>query len=123
MELGPCSRHIVSIAMIFLEPTMLRLKHPRVVELNVGTICASLPFLPAFYQHYHLKSSQVAALKTITNRINPFRSSRKMRDHLLESGILGSVQGEGKFLESGDLSHITGSTDTIQLTETQISYG
>lgn len=100
---------------------MLRLKHPRVVELNVGTICASLPFLPAFYQHYHLKPSQVAALKTITNRINPFRSSRKMRDNLLESGILGSVQGEGKFLESGDLSNITGSTDTIQLTETQKS--
>ena len=100
---------------------MLRLKHPRVVELNVGTICASLPFLPAFYQHYHLKPSQVAALKTITNRINPFRSSRKMRDNLLENGILGSVQGEGKFLESGDLSNITGSTDTIQLTETQKS--
>ena len=115
MELGPCSRHIVSTAVVLLEPTMLR--HSRVIELNVGTICASLPFLPAFYQHHRLKPSQVAALKTITNKIKPFRSSRKMRHDRLETGILGSVQGEGEFLKSGDLTNITGSTNTTQLME------
>ena len=101
--------------MVLLAPNVL--KHPRVIELNVGTICASLPFLPAFYHHHRLKPSQVAALKTITNKIKPFRSSRKMRDDRLETGLLGSAQGEGKFLKSGDLSNITGTTDTTQLTE------
>ena len=100
---------------VLLEPTMLR--HPRVLELNIGTICASLPFLPAFYQHHRLKPSQVAALKTITNKIRAFRSGRKTRDARLETGILGSVQGEGKFLQSGDLTNISGSTDMTDLTE------
>ena len=115
MELGPCSRHVVSATVVLLEPTMLR--YPRVIELNIGTICASLPFLPAFYQHHRLEPSPVAAFKTITNKFKPFRSSRNMRDDRLETGILGSVQGEGKFLESGDLTDITGSTNTTQLTE------
>ena len=115
VELGPCSCHIVSTGAVLLEPAMLR--DPRVIELNVGTICASLPFLPAFYQHHRLKPSQVAALKTITNKIKPFRFGRKMSDDRLETGILGSAQGEGKFLQSGDLTDITGSTDTTQLTE------
>ena len=115
MELGPCPRHIVSTAVILQQPAMLR--HPRVIELNVGTICASLPFLPAFYQHHRLKPSQVAALKTFTNRIRPLRFGRKVSSDRLETGILGSVQGEGRFLESGDLTNITGSTETSQFTE------
>lgn len=110
MELGPCSRHIVSTTVFLLEPTILR--HPRVIELNIGTICASLPFLPGFYQHHRLKPSQVAALKTITNKVKPFRSSPKMSDNRLETGILESVQGVGKFLESRDLTNRTGSTNT-----------
>ena len=92
-------------------------KYQRVIELNVGTICASLPFLPAFYHHHHLKPSHVAAVRSITNRIRPFRSSRKMRDDHLETGILGSIQGEGKFLRNDELSDLTGSTTTTQLTE------
>ena len=110
LEFGACSRHIVSIAVVLLDSAVLR--HPRVIELNVGTICASLPFLPAFYQHHRLKPSQVAALKTITNKINPFRFERKMSDDRFETGILGSAQGEGRFLKSGDLTNITGSTDS-----------
>lgn len=93
------------------------LRHLRVIELNVGTMCASLPFLPAFYQHHRLKPPQVAALKTFTDKINPFNSRRKMRDARLETGILGSFQGEGRFLEAGDLTNISGSTDTTQLVE------
>ena len=110
MESGPCSRNIVSTIVILLELIILRCS--RVIELNIGTICASLPFLPAFYQHYRLKPSQVAALKTMTNKIKPFRSNRKISDDRLGTQILGSAQGEGKFLKSGDLTNITGSTDT-----------
>ncbi|KAL9100424.1 MAG: hypothetical protein Q9163_004206 [Psora crenata] len=88
-----------------------------VIELNVGTICASLPFLPAFYHHHRLRPSQVAALKNATNKITPFRSTRKMRDDRLETDILGSIEGEGKFLKSGNLTNITGSDGTTQLTE------
>ena len=40
-----------------------------------------------------------------------------MRDDRLETGLLGSAQGEGRFLKSGDLSNITGTTDTTQLME------
>lgn len=84
----------------------------------MGTICASLPFLPAFYQHHRLKPSQVAALKTITNRIAPLRFGRRTSGDRLETGILGSARGEGRFLKSGDLTDITASTDTTtQLTE------
>lgn len=115
MELGPCSHHIVSTTLFLLAPIII--KHTRVIELNIGTICASLPFLPAFYQYHRLKPSQLAVLKTITNKIKHFRSSSKTRDNCLETGILGSVQGEGKFLESGDLTNITGSTNITQLTE------
>lgn len=94
-----------------------KLSQPRVIELNIGTICASLPCLPAFYKHHRLKPSQVAALKTITNKIKPFSSSRKTSHNHLETGILGSVQGEGKFLKSGDLTNVTTSTSTTHLIE------
>ncbi|MCJ1241563.1 hypothetical protein MMC14_009569 [Varicellaria rhodocarpa] len=86
-----------------------------VIELNVGTICACLPSLAAFYRHHRLKLSHVAVIKTITYRVNPFRLSRKARDHRLGTHILGSAQGEGKFLKSGDLSNITESSDTTQI--------
>ena len=109
--LSPRCRYCVGLT----RTTMLR--HSRVLELNVGTICASLPFLPAFCQHHRLKLSKVAALGTITNKIKTFRSSRKMRRGYLETGILGSVQGGGKFSKSGDLTNITKSSDTTQLTE------
>ena len=91
--------------------------HLRVIELNVGTMCASLPFLPAFYQHHRLKPPQIAALKTFTNKIKPFSSRRNMRDDHLETGILSSFKGEGKFLETGDLTNISVSTDRTQLPE------
>lgn len=103
MELGPCSHHIVSTTLFLLAPIMFR--GTRVIELNIGTICASLPFLPAFYQYHRLKASQLAALQTITKKMKQFRSSSKTRDNRLAAGILGSVQGEGKFLESGDLTN------------------
>ncbi len=93
------------------------LRRSRIIELNIGTVYASLPYLPAFYHHHRLKHFQVSALKTLTNKMNPFRLRRKMRDDRLETGILGSVQGEGKFLKSSDLNDISGSTNTIQLTE------
>ena len=115
MELGSCPRHVVSTTLLLLESTMLR--HTRVIELNIGTICACLPFLPSFYKHHRLKPSQVAALKTMTNKIIPFRSSSKTMHHRLETGILGPVQGEGKFLESSDLFNKSGSTNTTQQTE------
>lgn len=102
MELSPFSHHNVSTAVVLMESAILR--RPRVIELNVGTICASLPFLPAFHQRYRFKSSRVAALRTFTNRIKPFRSSGKMIEDRLETGMLESAQGECKFLESSDLT-------------------
>ena len=113
MESSPRSYDIVSTNMVSLRRTVLR--YPRVIELNVGTICACLPSLAAFYRHHRLKPSHIAAIKTITYRVNPFRSSRKVRDHRLETHILGSAQGEGKFLKSGDLSNITDLSDTHQI--------
>ena len=113
MEPSPCSYNSVSPNMVSLCCTVLR--HPRVIELNVGTICACLPSLAAFYRHHRLKLSHVAVIKTITYRVNPFRLSRKARDHRLGTHILGSAQGEGKFLKSGDLSNITESSDTTQI--------
>ncbi|KAL8967267.1 MAG: hypothetical protein Q9197_005523 [Variospora fuerteventurae] len=86
-----------------------------VVELNIGTICASLPTLPAFYKHHRLKPAQVAALRTMTNKFRPFRSSRTARNDCLDTAILGSAKGEGKFLTSGDLTNITASTDVTRV--------
>ncbi|KAI4286715.1 MAG: hypothetical protein L6R35_004031 [Caloplaca aegaea] len=87
----------------------------RVVELNIGTICASLPTLPAFYKHHRLKPAQLAALRTMTNKFRPFRSSRTARNDCLDTAILGSAKGEGKFLTSGDLTKITASTDVTRV--------
>ena len=75
---GSSSRHNVSTTVLLLEPNMLR--HTRVIESNIGIICAFFPFLPGFYQHYRLKHSQVVAIKTITNGIIPFRLSPKRRE-------------------------------------------
>ncbi|KAL8652303.1 MAG: hypothetical protein Q9210_002761 [Variospora velana] len=86
-----------------------------VVELNIGTICASLPTLPAFYKHHRLKPAQLAALRTMTNKFRPFRSSRTARNDRLDTAILGSAKGEGKFLTSGDLTNITASTDVTRV--------
>ncbi|KAI4240728.1 MAG: hypothetical protein L6R40_004973 [Gallowayella cf. fulva] len=82
-----------------------------VLELNIGTICASLPTLPAFYQHCRLKAPPLAAFQTFTNRFKTLGSSRTQKDHRLETGILESAQGEGKFLTAGDLINMTVSTE------------
>ena len=87
--------------------------------MNVGTICACLPSLAAFYRHHRLKPSQVVALKSFSSKLSPYRLGRKIKNGRLETQILGSVQGDGKFLNSGDLTNITGSTDTTQMTEKQ----
>ena len=80
---------------------------PRVIEINVGTICACLPHLATFYRHHFSKYDKVAAIKTFTSRINPFRLGKKSAEHRLGTHILGSARGEGKFLKSDDFSNAT----------------
>ena len=115
MGLGSCSRHSVSTTVFLLKRTMLR--HARVIESNIGMICAFFPSLPGFYLRHRLKPSQVVALKTVTNRVTPFQVKPKMTDDCLETGILELAQGEGKCLESSDMSNRTGSTNTARQTE------
>ncbi|KAL6718612.1 hypothetical protein ACLMJK_002846 [Lecanora helva] len=91
-----------------------------IIELNVGTICASLPSLAAFYRHHRLKPPQLAAVKNFSAKMNPFKASRKTDIGLLETSILGSVEGEGKFLKTGDLTNVSGTID-IKDTETTSS--
>ncbi|KAL8850687.1 MAG: hypothetical protein Q9221_004335 [Calogaya cf. arnoldii] len=58
----------------------------------------------------------VAAFRTITNKFQPFGSRRMLRDEgRLETGILGSMEGDGKFLTSSDLSRITISADGTEI--------
>ena len=47
------------------------------------------------------------AIKTMTNRLNPFKSVRKTTDRRIGTHVLGSIQGEGKFLNPGDLTDVT----------------
>ena len=55
------------------------------------------------------------ALKTMTDRLNPFKSSRRTTDRRLGTHVLGSIQGEGKFLNTGDLTDVSASIDVAHL--------
>ena len=74
----------------------------RVIELNVGTICGSLPYLAIFYRHHR---KQFTAIRNFTSRASPFKNIRTDDRHL-GTHILGSAQGEGKFLRSDDISNV-----------------
>lgn len=113
MEPGSCPDDLVRME---ASANATSLRHYRILELNVGTICASLPSLPALYKHHRLKPARMAAFRTITKKFKPFGSSRTLRDgDRLETGILGSMEGEGKFLASSDLDKITISTGETQI--------
>ena len=97
----------------------------RVIELNVGTICACLPYFATFYRHHRLTENQVTAIKQFTYKISPFKSSRRSKtsNHRLGTDILGSVEGEGKFLKTADFSVTVVSSNASEEENTHIPQG
>ena len=105
----------------FLSTSCRVLIYCRVVELNIGTICASLPTLPAFYKHHRLKPSQIVTLKSFINKLNPFGSDCTVENGHLEIAILDSIKEEGKFLVPGDSTIITLSTEATRVSSNGFS--
>lgn len=84
----------------------------------MGIICGCMPYLAGYFRRLHLKSIQIPLLKSITHRISSTFSRRfghykksstfnrmdshPKNEHYLETNILGSVQGKGRFLDSGN---------------------
>ena len=88
----------------------------RVIEMTLGIICGCIPYVASTLKNWHLTSSPIYLLKEIKSRITMKlnRRSSKSRgsensdeyalhpkqDHYLETRILGSVHGGGRFLDS-----------------------
>lgn len=87
-----------------------------VFEMTMGIICGCMPYLAPLFKRWYLKSSQLYMAKNFMSRIT-FRFSRRSHRskkspsfirmeshpkerHYLETNILGSVTGAGKFLDS-----------------------
>ena len=90
---------------------------PRVLEMSLGVICGCMPYLAGFFKRNRTSLPQLSFLKNLLSRITSgvtgrFKSSKPNSDFnrvgsnapqdvYLESHILGSVKGAGKFMESG----------------------
>ena len=74
--------------------------------MTVGIMCSCLPVTGAFFHKLSLRfSSGFAKIRSTLSFRNTFhRLKRKQRtiDILLETGILGSAFGDGKFLKTED---------------------
>ncbi len=115
MERDPSGKPCVS------PPLTSRNKHGlaheySVLEMSFGVICGCMPYLASFFKRQHPKSPGTS-LKHFFSRLTtkllkrskqsstsrPFNriSSHPPTNAYLETHILGSVKGGGKFLESG----------------------
>ena len=88
----------------------------RITELSMGIICGCMPYLTSLFMSKHLKISRFPLLKRITSHISSTFSKRFGRskksstftrideipgnEFRLETRILGSVKGQGRFLDS-----------------------
>lgn len=87
-----------------------------ILEMTLGIICGCMPYLAPMLKRWYLRWLQLSMLKNIVSRISstlrnrPRRSlgsssfseieTRPPNDHYLETNILRSVKGEGKFVGS-----------------------
>ncbi|MCJ1346583.1 hypothetical protein MMC31_004801, partial [Peltigera leucophlebia] len=86
-----------------------------ILEMTLGIICGCMPYLAPMLKRWYLRWSQLSLLKNLMSRISSLRKrpgrspgsagfseieSRPPNDHYLETNILRSVKGEGKFLGS-----------------------
>ena len=86
------------------------------IEMTMGIICGCMPYVASTLNRWRLKSSQLSLLKNIKSRIT-FKLNRRSdlskeslnshradshpnQDRYLQTNILGSVKGAGKFLDS-----------------------
>lgn len=87
--------------------------------MTVGIMCSCLPVTGPIFREYNLGSFSFAKLKPIMSFKNTFHRMKKQpaKDIRLETGILGSAIGDGKFLKTGDDSWNPCSSQTQQVTE------
>jgi hypothetical protein len=98
-----------------------------VIELTLGIICGSVPYLPAIFRRHSAQFSPAAKLRelhskywtrlrsTDSERLPHVQSSSKepkQKKVQVETRILGSIQGKGKFVKSGIFSKAWGNQTT-----------
>ena len=93
----------------------------RIVELSVGIICSCLPVTTPIFRKHNFGLYPMAKMWSTLSFRNTFHrkkngSAKKVR---LETGILGSAFGDGKFLKTEDLSFNTSSSQNEEIEETK----
>lgn len=86
-----------------------------ILEMTLGIICGCMPYLAPMLKRWYLRLLQLSMLKNLISRISSSLRKRSGRspessgfseirsppnDHYLETNILRSGKGEGKFLDS-----------------------
>ncbi|KAF6235751.1 hypothetical protein HO173_005946 [Letharia columbiana] len=101
-----------------------------VVEATAGVICGSVPHLPALFRRYSPQFSCITHLLRLSYRsrfkkrdanqspdTRTASSKRPTQQKLqVDTEVLGSIKGEGKFLKSGRFSRIWGNRSPTALT-------
>lgn len=81
------------------------------IELNVGIICSCIPHIACFFRQRRSATSYIRSLKKLRSKFwrNHGSGTEKLNDvespalsnPRLRTEILGTIQGEGKFMETG----------------------
>ena len=97
----------------------------RVAELSIAIICSCLPVTTPVFRKHNLVFLPLAKFKSTLSFQNSFhrRKNRSAKTVRLETSILGSALGDGKFLKSDDLSLHTSSFRNEEIGETKDSTG
>lgn len=73
--------------------------------MTVGIICSCLPVTGPIFRKHNLESFPFAKLRSTLSFKNTFhriKDAQPAKDILLETGVLGSAFGDGKFLKAED---------------------
>lgn len=92
-----------------------------IIELNIGIICSCMPHIVYFSRHHNDSLNYITSLKALRSKIWRHRTPESEKYSLvnpdssnprLKTEILGTVQGEGRFMKTGDFAQTTVSDRT-----------
>lgn len=97
----------------------------RIAELSIAIICSCLPVTTPIFRKHNLGFLPFAKLKSTLSFQNNFhrKKNRSAKNDRLETSILGSALGDGRFLESDDLTLHKSSVRNEEMEETKDSTG
>lgn len=85
----------------------------------MGIICSCLPLMTPIFLKHHRPFAKLKSTLLLQNTFHRLKN-RPTRDVHLETGILGSAFGDGKFLRTEDLASHPTSSDVEEDAEPKI---